>query len=54
MPKRVKLRKIDVAGVPKGKVRTYTVLYHVKEAFDQILAQLQELDKSSAWRRNSG
>jgi hypothetical protein len=53
MPKRVKGPNTDVTSVPRGKVRTYAVLCHVNEEFDQILAQLQQLDKSAAWRRLS-
>jgi hypothetical protein len=53
MPKRVKGPNTDVTGVPRGKVRAYAVLCHVNEEFDQILAELHQLDKSRAWRQVS-
>jgi|ERR1035438_3856346 hypothetical protein len=53
MPKRVKVPNTDVASVPKGKARAYAVLYHVNDGFEQILAELQQLDNSGAWRQVS-
>lgn len=50
MAKRANVPKTDVTGVPEGKVHAYAVLYHVNEGFDQILAQLQQLDKTGACR----
>jgi hypothetical protein len=48
MPKREKVPNNDMRSVPSGKVRAYEVLYHVNEEFEQILAQLQQLDKIGA------
>jgi hypothetical protein len=53
MPKRVEVRKTDATGVPKGKVRAYAVLYHVNEGFDQVLAELQQLDTCGVRRQVS-
>jgi hypothetical protein len=53
MPKRAKSPNTEVTSVPKGKVHAYAVLYHVNEGFEQIEAQLQQLDKSGVWRQVS-
>ena len=51
MPKRAKVRNTNVTGLPKRKVHAYAVLYHVNEEFEQILAHLQELNRSGALPR---
>lgn len=47
------LKRLKVAKINAGKVPAYAVLFHVNEGFYQILAQLQQLDKSGAWRQIS-
>jgi hypothetical protein len=42
-----------VPASPKDKVRAYAVLYHANEGSEQILVQLQQLDKSRGWRQVS-
>lgn len=48
MPKRLKVAKADA-----GKVTAYAILFHINEGFEQILAQLKQLDNSPVWLRVS-
>jgi hypothetical protein len=50
MPKRAKVPNVAPARHPTRKIRLYAVLYRVNEGFEQILAQLKQLDESVAWR----
>jgi hypothetical protein len=47
MPRRLKAGNSGrkVTSDRAGKFRLYTILYHVNEAFEQILGQLQQLDQ---------
>ena len=48
MPKRLKVAKTHA-----GKITAYAILFQVNEGFEQILAQLQQLDNISTGRRLS-
>lgn len=53
MPKRAKIPNADTTRGPAWKVNAYGVLFNVNERFEEVLAQLQQLDSSVAWRQLS-
>ena len=55
MPRRLKAGNGErkVTNDTAGKFRLYTVLYHINDAFERILGQLQQLDQRDVGRNFS-
>jgi len=55
MPRRLKAGNGEgkVTNDTAGKFRLYTVLYHINEAFEQILGQLQQLGQREVSSRSA-